>query len=194
MTDNISIERTATALLVMDFQTLIVNGYAADKDVLLTRTAALIEAARDAQVLVIYVVVGFRPGFPEVSPRNMSFRAIKESGRFAADTAGTEIHRDVAPMPGEPVVTKHRVGAFAGTDLDMILRANGIDTLLLTGIATSGVVLSTVRHAADADYRLFVIRDCCSDGDTEVHRVLLEKVFPRQALVVEADQVIRALA
>lgn len=74
---------------------------------------------------------------------------------------------------------KHRMGAFSSTDLDMILRANGIQTLVLSGIATSGVVLSTLRYAAD--YRLVVVKDCCSDCDEEVHRVLLDKVFPRQA-------------
>ena len=144
--------------------------------------------------MVIYVVVGFRPGFPEVSARNMSFNAIKGTGRFAADDPNAEIHRAVAPNVGETIVTKHRVGAFAGTDLDMILRANNIETLLLSGIATSGVVLSTVRHAADADYRLVVVRDCCSDRDVEVHRVLMEKVFPRQAAVASADEITAAIA
>jgi nicotinamidase-related amidase len=91
------------------------------------------------------------------------------------------------------VVTKHRVGAFFGTDLDMILRAHDIDTLVLSGIATSGVVLSTLRHAADADYRLVVAADCCADADPEVHRVLTEKVFPRQASVTSGAEVIAAL-
>jgi len=124
----------------------------------------------------------------------MSFSAIRETGRFAAGDSGAEIHPAVAPMPGEVIVTKHRVGAFAGTDLDMILRSGGIETVLLTGIATSGVVLSTVRHAADADYRIMVVKDCCSDRDDEVHRVLVEKVFRRQAIVVASDEVLRGLA
>lgn len=193
MTDKISIDPNTTALLVMDFQTLIVDGYAADKDELLLRAATLLEAARAVRMTVIYVVVGFRPGFPEVSDRNMSFRAIKGSGRFGVGDPSTEIHPALAPKPGEIVVTKHRVGAFAGTDLDMILRANGIETLLLTGIATSGVVLSTLRHAADADYSLLVVKDCCSDKDPEVHRVLTEKVFPRQAIVASADEIVASL-
>jgi|GEM_PF-6092064 len=69
------------------------------------------------------------------------------------------------PQQGdESVITKHRVNAFAGTDLDMILRANEIYTLKLLGIATSEVVLSTLLHARDADYRLFVLKDCCTDA------------------------------
>jgi nicotinamidase-related amidase len=85
------------------------------------------------------------------------------------------------------------VSAFAGTDLDLMLRANGIETLILTGIITSGVVLSTLSHAADADYRLLVVGDCCSDGDEEVHRVLLEKVFPRQATITTAAGLAQAI-
>jgi nicotinamidase-related amidase len=76
------------------------------------------------------------------------------------------------------------VSAFAGSDLDVVLRAGEVRSLVLCGIATSGVVLSTVRAAADMDYELTVLADCCADGDPEVHRVLLEKVFPRQAAVL----------
>jgi nicotinamidase-related amidase len=65
----------------------------------------------------------------------------------------------------------------------VLLRGLGADELVLTGIATSGVVLSTVRQAADLDYRITVLADACGDADSEVHRVLTEKVFPRQASV-----------
>jgi nicotinamidase-related amidase len=123
----------------------------------------------------------------------MIFHSMKATGRFVAGDTNAAIHHALAPKAGEVVVTKHRVGAFTGTDLDMILRANDIETLVLTGIATSGVVLSTVRHAADADYRLVVVGDCCSDKDDEVHRVLVEKVFSRQALVLSAEEVVEAL-
>jgi nicotinamidase-related amidase len=86
--------------------------------------------------------------------------------------------------PGDLTVRKTRVGAFSTTDLDRRLRAHGIDTLVLAGISTSGVVLSTVRDAADRDYRLYVLKDGCADRDGEVHDLLMRKVFPRQAWVV----------
>ena len=82
------------------------------------------------------------------------------------------------------VVTKLRVSAFAGSDLEVLLRGLEVRDLVLAGIATSGVVLSTLRQAADLDFGLTVLSDACADGDPEVHRVLLEKVFPRQADVV----------
>jgi nicotinamidase-related amidase len=189
----LSLDPKTSALLVMDFQTAVVEMIAAEKDALLSRTSKLIEVARKSGMRVIYIVVGFRVGYPEVSPRNASFGPLRESGRFAEGSPGMEVHPAVASAPGDVTVTKHRVSAFAGTDLDMILRANGIDTLILTGIATSGVVLSTVRHAADADYRLVVVEDCCADRDPEVHRVLMEKVFARHT-VVKMEEAVEALA
>ena len=79
-------------------------------------------------------------------------------------------------------MVKHRISPFIGTDLETPkLRANGVDTLVLAGVHTSGVVLSTVRHAGDLDYRLVVVRDCCADPDAQLHAILLESVIARQA-------------
>jgi nicotinamidase-related amidase len=172
----------ASALLVMDVQNAIVERFA-DATVV-DRVAAAVAAARAADVPVIYVRVAFRPGHPEVSPRNKSFAALRDGGGLIDDEA-TAIHPVVAPEPGEVVVTKLRVSAFAGSDLDVVLRAGAVEELVLCGIATSGVVLSTLRAAADLDYGLTVLRDACADGDPEVHRVLMDKVFPRQAEVVD---------
>lgn len=193
MPDLPSLDPKTSALLVMDFQTAVVEMVASGSPGLLSTTASLLDAARSAGTRVIYVVVAFRAGYPEVSTRNQSFCALRESGRFVEGSAGTALHEAVAAKPGEVTVTKHRVSAFTGTDLDMILRASGVDTLVLAGIATSGVVLSTLRHAADADYRVVVVEDCCADRDPEVHRVLMEKVFPRQATIAKAEEVRRAL-
>ncbi len=178
---------TGTALLVMDVQRAIVDRVGGAPD-LLDRVAAAAAAARAAAVRVIYVQIGFRPGHPEVSPRNMRFAALTASGAFVAGDPASAIHPAVEPGPDDLVVTKRRVSAFAGSDLEVVLRAGRIDHLVLAGIATSGVVLSTLRAASDLDFRLTVLADGCADGDPEVHRVLLEKVFPRQAEVVGVDE------
>ncbi len=107
--------------------------------------------------------------------------------------AGTQVVDELEPLPGEVVVVKRRVSAFTGSDLEVVLRAAGIDHLVLSGIATSGVVLSTLREAADRDYRLTVLADACLDRDDEVHRVLTETVFPRQADVVTVDEWVTSL-
>ncbi|GIF92150.1 cysteine hydrolase family protein [Catellatospora chokoriensis] len=98
-----------------------------------------------------------------------------------AGDEGAQIHPDVAPAQGDIILTKRGVSAFAGSDLDVVLRAGGIEHLVLTGIATSGVVLSTLRQAADLDLARTVLADGCLDNDPEVRRVLAEKVFPVQA-------------
>jgi nicotinamidase-related amidase len=123
-----------------------------------------------------------------------AFAAMAERGdAMTQDHPATQVHEALEPRPDEPVVVKRRVSAFSGSDLDVLLRAAGAGTLVLAGIATSGVVLSTLRQAADLDYRLVVLSDACADRDPEVHRVLLEKVFPRQALVTETDEWIQSL-
>ena len=175
------------ALLVMDVQVGIVTRFTQTGD-FLERMNTAITAARAAQIPVIYVVVAFRPGYPEISPRNKSFSAIKQQqSRLQAAMTATEIHPAIAPQPTDIVVTKRRVSAFSGSDLEVVLRAQGIAHLALCGIATSGVVLSTLREAADKDYQLTVLSDCCVDSDEEVQRVLLSKVFPRQAEVVTSE-------
>jgi nicotinamidase-related amidase len=185
----LSLDSKTTALLVMDMQSCILDRVADKKESLLAQTTKLLDAARSAKIRVVYVVVAFRPGYPELSPRNKSFTFLRETKLFDPGSPGTEIHPALAPRSDEVVVTKHRVSAFAGTDLEMVLRSNGIETLVLSGIATSGVILSTTRHAADADYRIVVVEDGCADPDAEVHRVLLEKVLARQATVAKVADV-----
>jgi len=180
------------ALLVMDIQNGIVSRFAENTDVMIPFQKA-IEGARHSKIPVIFVRVAFREGYPEVSARNKSFSAIAGHGGMTLFDSSTQIHELVAPRSDEPVVTKLRISAFAGSDLEVILRSRQIDTLILTGIATSGVVLSTLREAADKDYGLVVLSDACLDADQEVHRVLTEKVFPRQADVMTVDAWIDAL-
>jgi nicotinamidase-related amidase len=177
----------------MDYQTDILGFLGASRDDLLKRASRVLQTSRDTNIVVIYVTVGFRPGYPEIGPRNQMFTGVKQSGCFVMNQPGSEIHPAVAPQDGEVIVVKHRVGAFAGTDLDMILRASGIGTLVLLGISTSGVVLSTLRYASDSDYRCIVIKDCCGDRDPDVHICLTEKVFPRQATIVTSEEFLSAI-
>ncbi len=172
-----------SALLVMDIQPEIVSQVG---DEVLEPIGRAIAAARRHGVPIVFVKLGFRAGYPEISPANATFSALRERGAFAGKDSRLHPGLDVAPE--DLVVDKKRVSAFAGSDLELLLRAREIRTLVLTGIATSGVVLSTLRAAADLDYRLVVLRDCCVDRDPEVHRVLLEKVFPRQAEVIDAGR------
>jgi nicotinamidase-related amidase len=176
------------ALLIMDVQNGIVARFADPDSPLLANLGRAAAAARAAKVPVIYVRVAFRPGHPEASPRNRSFAAAASAGGLGEQDPETQIHSAVAPEPGDIVVVKKRVSAFTGSDLEVVLRSLGINQLVLTGISTSGVVLSTLRQAADLDYQASVLSDGCADLDPEVHRVLTEKVYPRQATVLTVDE------
>lgn len=184
-----------TAVLSLHMQSGIVSLYAGSHPEMLARAAQVLHAARGRGMTVIHIRMGFRPGLPEVSPRNPLFSAIRGSEqhqRLFSGPAG-EINPILGPAPTDIVITNHRVSAFMGTELDMILRAKEIDTLVLFGIATSGVVLSTLLHASDSDYRLLVLDDCCAEMDEEVHRCLLERVFPRRANVCAASDFLEAV-
>ena len=172
-----------TALLVMDMQTAILAMLPSSESII-NNVAEAIKKARENQVPVIYVAVGFRQGTPEISPDNKTFAAARERFAQADMQEFIKIHPALAPLSDEVSVVKRRVSAFTGSDLEVVLRAKGIKNLVLTGVATSGVVLSTIREAADKDYGLTVLADCCADGDAEVHQVLTTKVFPRQSDVL----------
>jgi nicotinamidase-related amidase len=173
-----------------------VSIYVKEPEGFLEHASRVLERSRSAGMKVIHVQVGFRPKLPEVGARNPLFSAIKNSAQHQKLFQGAlgAIHPALAPQDDDIVITKHRVDAFNGTDLEIILRANDIDTLILFGIATSGVVLSTLLHAADADYRVVVIQDCCADLDPELHACLVEKVFPRQSSVLSSAEYLEALA
>lgn len=181
-----------TVLLVMDFQHGIVQRIGEAE--VLEKARQAVDAARAADVPVFFVRVAFRAGYPEVSSQNLAFAATAQAGDAMTEThVATQVHSALAPRSDEPVITKRRVSAFSGSDLDVLLRGAGADHLVLAGIATSGVVLSTLRQAADLDYRLTVLADACADRDPEVHRVLLEKVFPRQATVTTTEDWVQTL-
>lgn len=178
-----------SALLIMDIQGPMVDGLA-NKEEYLQNIQRTIDAARANTIPVIYVVVGFRPTMPEFNPRSKGLRTLRDTG-----TADALVNpRPVLPLTEtDVVVTRRRVSAFPGSDLEIILRAKKIDHLVLSGISTSGVVLSTVREAVDKDYLLTVLSDLCADRDEEVHRVLTEKVFPRHADVLSSTEWLRTL-
>jgi nicotinamidase-related amidase len=188
------LDRQHTALLIADFYAAIMSTipHAVDRQVV-EQTQRLQRAARDAGLFVCYCATVFRPGYVEISERNKTFRERKHSGQPAVSDPVQLIHPAVRPADGEVVVGKHRVNALYGTALDLILRANNIDTLIILGYATSGVVLSTVRYAADLDYRLVVVEDCCADQDPAIHDFLTQRIFPRQADVVSADDMMQTL-
>jgi nicotinamidase-related amidase len=191
-----AIDPRRTALLVMDYQNAII-GRLEDAEALLARVAHAIALVRQHGGRVGYVRVAFEDAdFDAIPPTSQFAALVAQSGRaMHAGAPATAVHESVAPEPGDLLVRKTRVGAFSTTDLDDQLRAHDVDTLVLAGISTSGVVLSTVRDAADRDYRVFVLADTCADPAPGVHEFLTERIFPRQAGVIstaELEQLLKA--
>jgi nicotinamidase-related amidase len=186
----VELESKRTAVLSMDLHAGIVAWYTQGDAGFVERVAAVLRSARERGYPVMHVRMGFRPGFPEISPKNTLLSGLRSDPQrqqlFAGPTG--EIHPALAPVGEEVVITKHRVSAFAGTDLEMILRAREIDTLVLFGIATSGVVLSTLVEAFDQDFRVVVLRDCCADREPDLHEALMEKLFANRGTVVDSTE------
>ena len=191
-TTTVPLAATRTALLVMDYQAGILDRLP-EADALIDRCATALAALRGHGVTVSYVRVAFTDDdIAAVPTTNRLFAARLSAGRDAlhADSAATQVHQRLAPQPDDIVVRKTRVGSFSTTDLDQQLRSRGVDTLLLAGISTSGVVLSTVRDAADRDYRVVVLSDLCADPEPGVHEFLTTRIFPRQADVLNSAELI----
>lgn len=180
-------EKAKKALLVMDMQSSIVSSLP-DSKLLISNMVQAIKSARENQIPVIYIVVGFRQGMPEISKNNKAFSTVKQHMAHVNMQEWTAIHPELSPQEQDIIITKKRFSAFTGSDLEVVLRGQEVEHLVLAGISTSGVVLSTLREAADKDYQLTVIEDCCVDSDQEVHQILMNKVFPKQADVLSLDQ------
>lgn len=196
MTDTLpTIDPQRTALLVMDYQVGVL-GLLTESEALLSRVVDAIATVRRHGGQIGYVRVAFEDADYDTIPAHsrMATRVAAAGRAFHSDSPTTAIHDRVAPEPGDIIVRKTRVGAFSTTDLDQQLRDRGINTLILAGVSTSGVVLSTVRDASDRDYQVFVLSDGSADPDPEVHTFLTEQIFPRQAQVITITQLEDLLA
>lgn len=135
----------------------------------LANTAAAIAAARAADARVGYVRVGFSPDYRECPPASPIFSGARANGIFQLGTHGTEVHPAVAPQAGDFDIIKHRVSPFYATSLEAILRANGIERIVLCGVSTNGVVHSGAREAHDRDYEVVILEDCCAGVTADEH-------------------------
>ena len=177
-----------TALLLLDLQPDILMKLPHNDSYLEKVIATLKKANTSSAIQTIHVTTSFRPNYPELHPNNPSSDRIRASGKFINGTSSAEIHSAIPATANDIYVTKKRVSAFSGSELDILLRSMKIENLVIAGVITSGAVLSTVRAAADLDYKITVLSDLCVDRDQEVHDVLVGKVFPKQAAVIGSEE------
>jgi nicotinamidase-related amidase len=177
-----------TALLTLDYQDGIL-GMVPGALVVAANASKAVEFARKKQYRIIHVGLGFSEGYPEFPNDSAMLKRMKENSRFIIGTPSAQFHGSVYRQ-GDLIVYKQRVGGFSENQLHLILRSGGIENLVLFGIATSGITLSTLRRAFDLDFKCTVLKDACFDADEEVHRVLTEKIFTKQASVLTVDEFI----
>ncbi|ONI81431.1 isochorismatase [Actinosynnema sp. ALI-1.44] len=171
-----------TALIIGDLQRGITGGYPFVKQVIPPVTD-LLPRARAAGALVVFVHFAFRGNGADLPPGNELYKSFYDVGEaFHEGSAGTEIDLPVADE--DVVVLKRRASAFAGTDLDLVLRARGIGSLAIAGVATSAMVAATCYDASDRGYHVTVLRDGCADSDPAIHDFFMDAVFPSRGFEV----------
>jgi nicotinamidase-related amidase len=136
------------------------------------RLADVVGQARAAGTAIVYVTIAFRHGYPELVPGSVRRERMESAGLFV-DGESNAVHEKVRPEPGDVVIRAPRVSGFAYTDLEVVLRSSGIDSIALAGISTGGVVLGTVVDARDRDFDVTVLSDLCADPNQAVHDALL---------------------
>ena len=148
-----------------------------------SRTAQLARAFRKRGMPVVLVnVAGRAPGRTDAGPPKLNF-----------PPNWTELMPELEQQPGDLLVTKHRVGAFIGTQLHEQLQQRGVTQIFLTGIATSAGVESTARSAYDHGYNVVFMTDAMTDRDADAHRYCVEKIFPRFGETATTENVLKML-
>jgi nicotinamidase-related amidase len=185
----LNLDRAKTAVLSMDIQKATVRRSAMFSERNVGQAAgSVLAAARKAGILVVHVVIDYQPAF--FSPRNKFLQKVRVPALSApgVDIAEMlEIVDEVKPLGEEPVIRKPRMNPFFGTALESMLRSRDIDTVVLMGVATEFVVQAAARHAADADFRVIVLQDCCAAFSEEGHRTSLHIMDHLAALATSPD-------
>jgi nicotinamidase-related amidase len=152
----------------------------------LDKTRKAIDTARKAGVPVGFVRVGFSPDYRECPPASPIFSGARKNGLFKLGTPGTETHAALGQTPADFDIVKHRVSPFYATSLEAILRANGIERVILCGVSTNGVVHSGAREAHDRDYECIILEDCCA-GMTPAEHDHAIACLGRYAAIIGSD-------
>lgn len=154
---------------------------------ILSNIQRVIQYAREQNIPVYYVIVGFSQDYNEWSPKSKLFRNVKSKQQVVLGSWSTRVHESVAPQEKELVFTKHRVDPFYGTSLELQLKVAGIEELFLTGVSSEFVVLATTLSAHDRDMKVTVLEDCISSSDEHSHNCAVH-IITKLAELSTSDQ------
>lgn len=160
----------------------------------IARTADVLNRARQAGIRVIYMCICYRPGYPDLIVNTPLFKLVFDKTALLVGSRGADIIDELTPQPGDIVVEHRRVSAFHGSDLNTILKSQGIKTLVLTGVATNLSVEGTARDASNEGYSVIVLADCCSAASPEIHQASLETLRLVCSSVTNADEFLKGIS
>lgn len=200
----LTIDKNKTALLIMDAQNDIIHmegkykdfgcpAHAKERDIF-TSIKKVLARAREREIKVVHVKFGMRDFEAETADNNTPIlSAVKELKACDLNTWGGEIHEAFTPIEGEDIVEKNRVNSFHNTNLKQILDNAGIETLIMTGVATNYVVEATARHASDDGYKVITVEDCCSSMNQELHDFSITNILPNLGQICASDDIVSAM-
>ena len=195
---DVTINPRTSALLLQDLQNDIIKSnrpvVPMGSAQLIANCRKLLDKARQVGMPVIYVQVIRRRDLKDAPRPPLGAPAAPAGGPALIEgTEGAKVVSELAPRPGDVVISKHTTSPFHTTDIGVYLRRFGVSTLVLTGYSTTGVVEGSLRDARDQDYDCVVVRDCCAAGMAQEHDTCMDIVFPRMAWVAGVDEVIGAI-
>jgi len=198
--DKVSSDPGSSALLVIDVQNDFCGegGYyhrtgadLAAIDMAVQRVQRLLQSARAAGTMVIFVRSQYDEVYLSPTQKERRRRVGLDVPLCRKNTEGFDFYK-VRPLPDELVITKHRFDAFYGTDLELVLRTNGRQTLFFTGVATNVCVESSLRSAFMRDFSTVLVEDCCAARKRAAHESTVDNVHFHIGIVASADDVERS--
>jgi len=149
----------------------------------------VLRAARDKGMPIIFVNIGWMPGFPEIPAKQYYplLQGAKDANKGIIGSWDVEVIEDLKPRESELTVINFGSDGFEGTDLDRILRANRIEHIYVSGQCIEHVVATTVKRAANIGYNATIIKDCMSGFTESNYRAMLD-ILPMYSKVITADE------
>jgi nicotinamidase-related amidase len=206
---NYEMDPQKTALLVFDMMNdFIKPGFPREdpaiRKILVPKIKRLIEHCRSKGIPVIYAIHTYRRNGSDIGLMAVTIPGVRDGKSFIKGTEGVEVYNEIKPREEDIVIEKHRYSAFYGSDLDLILRGMGRDTLIVTGYSTNIGCETTARDATNMGYKVIfpsdgsLARDLPDMGwgpvsKEEIRKVVLSTLAHRFAMVLTIDELISNL-